>query len=207
MGILTNILPKTGLNSNYSKKNYYELKITRTKGIQEIISLYRDVKDTVEIPNSIQAFNIPLGSSMKYLRRQMGAPILESQCEALQERKILIYKNQFLNTKVYTQFHFYNNRLFIVENHFYTLNDAEHKILQRIFSEKYDLPLNNACNSYKLTDAQGNKLIISKDAYTSMVYLYNNREILLELEEKHYNGSLKSFNQYQNHLSGWVKKI
>lgn len=207
MSILSNILPRAGVSSYYSKKNYYEQKITKSADVQEILSLYNDVEGIIQVQNNIQAFDIPLGSSLSHVRRQMGAPILEYKCEIIQERKILIYKSKFLKTKVFTQFHFYNNKLFIVENHFYTLNDAEHKILQKIFSEKYNLTLDHSRDSYKLVDTKGDKLIVTKDIYTSMVYLYNNREILNQLEEKHYNKSLKNLNQYQIHLSSWFRRI
>ncbi len=207
MSILSYILPKTGLHFYNSKQYYYEQKITISADIQEVLSLYNNVDSVIKVQNNIQAFDIPMGSSLGFVRRQMGSPILEYKCESIKERKILIYKSRFVKTKVLTQFHFFNNKLFIVENHFHKLNDAEHNILQKIFSKKYNLPLNHVFDSYKLIDTKGNRLLVSKDIYTSMVYLHNNAEILQALEEKHINKSLKNLNQYQLHLSDWFRRL
>ncbi len=207
MSILANILPKLNFSTSSSKKEYYEQKITKSTDIPEILALYRDSANIISVQNNIKAFEIALGSSTTFVKKQMGEPILEYQCEALKERKIFIYKSRFLKTKVFTQFHFYNKKLFIVENHFYTMNEAEQNIFQKIFVEKYNLSSKNLRGSFKLVDPKGNNLIVSNELYTSLIYLYNNKAILKDLQEKHINKSLKDLNQYQLHISSWQKII
>jgi hypothetical protein len=166
------------------RENFYKNFLVDTTAKSLINSLTANCMGMTATVDQIRFKETPWGSTRKDVIRKFGSPrYIFDNTVSLSNHLIFFYKQTLLNEKVVLQFHFLENRLFLIHIDFLSNASLHIKSIKNVVEKKYG-PIQVFENDIFLIDHSQNRLIIKQNLYLTFTYTSGESSLIRKLEKQ-----------------------
>lgn len=125
--------------------------------------------------------NLKPGSKTKSVMRKLLNPLIDYHSNGLLKTRILLYKISYRGFSAFTEFHFFENKLFYIECNLGNLSNVERIELLDEIKGYYNIDLADT-ETWKITDAHDSIICIDNLDEFKIIFAYTGNTFFKELE-------------------------